>query len=227
MTSVVSCLESDRPADDAAAVGVENGGAVHPALARATLRDIRDPEFVRTGPGELAVHEIVRGHHSAEPLGAPRPRKPVDPGLVHELEHGLVADGDAHRHGQLGVDSSVTVGAARGDMHFPDQPSQPLPAQLGLGQGFPLEAVVVLPGDPEDAATAVDRDPRRRRVGRSPERVFWAGTLLIEKLRRLPHDQQLRLELSNATLRGAQLYRLRRRDTRPAAVVDVVLANPV
>lgn len=33
-------------------------------------------------------------------------------------------------------------------MHLPDEPRQPLPAQLGLGQQLPFDTVVVLPRDP-------------------------------------------------------------------------------
>lgn len=42
-------LRVDRPADDSPTIGVEDGGAVDPAFARAVLRDVRDPEFVRSG----------------------------------------------------------------------------------------------------------------------------------------------------------------------------------
>lgn len=105
-------LRVDRPADDAAAVGVEHCGAVDPAFACAVLRDVRDPELVRAGPGELAVHEIIGRDDAAEAFGADRAGEPVDPGFVHEFEHGFVADGHAHRHGQLGVDAAVPVGAA-------------------------------------------------------------------------------------------------------------------
>lgn len=44
-------------------------------------------------------------------------------------------------------------------MHVPDQSGQPLSTQLGLGERLAFDAVVVLPGDPEDAAAAGDGDP--------------------------------------------------------------------
>lgn len=97
------------------------------------LRDVRDPELVRPGPGELPVHKITGRDDASKAFGPDRAGEPVDPGLVHELEHSLVAGGDAHCHGQLGVDAAVSIGAARGDVHFPYLAGQPLPAQLGRG----------------------------------------------------------------------------------------------
>ncbi len=126
---------------------------------RAVLRDVGDPELVWARPGEHPVHEIIGRDDASKAFGPDRTGEPVYPGLVHELEHGLVADSDAHCYGQLGMDAAVPVSAARGDVHLPDQSGQPLPAQLRLGQRLPLDTVVMLPGDPEDAAAAVDRDP--------------------------------------------------------------------
>jgi len=65
MTSVVSCFESIDQPTIRRLLGVEDGGAVDPAFARAVLRDVRDPEFVRSGAGELPVHEIIGRDHAS------------------------------------------------------------------------------------------------------------------------------------------------------------------
>ena len=87
-------LGVDRPADDSAAVGIEDRSAVDPAFARAMLRDVRDPELVRMRPRELPVHEIIGRDDASKTFGPDRAGEPVDPGLMHELEYGLIADGD-------------------------------------------------------------------------------------------------------------------------------------
>ena len=49
----------DRPADDAAGVDVEDGGAVDPALAGAVLGDVGEPQLVRPVGTELPLHPVL------------------------------------------------------------------------------------------------------------------------------------------------------------------------
>jgi hypothetical protein len=48
-----------RPADDAAAPGVEDDGEVEEARPRGHVRDVGDPELVGAARGELALDEVV------------------------------------------------------------------------------------------------------------------------------------------------------------------------
>jgi len=48
-----------RPADDRARVGVLNRGQVQPALPRAQIGDVGEPQHVRRSGPELAFNEVV------------------------------------------------------------------------------------------------------------------------------------------------------------------------
>lgn len=70
--------------------------------------------------------------------------------------------------------------------------------------------------------------PRRRRVGRSPGAPFWGDSSLLVEPRRGPaEDRDLLLELPGPAARRADLGRFLTASTRPAAVVNIVLSQPV
>jgi hypothetical protein len=54
-------VRGHRPADDAAAEGIEHHGEVQEARPRRHVGDVGHPELVGGGRGEVALHEI-RGH---------------------------------------------------------------------------------------------------------------------------------------------------------------------
>jgi hypothetical protein len=47
-----------RPSHDAAGVVVKDRGQVQPPLPGADVRDVRDPQLVRVGRGEVAPHQV-------------------------------------------------------------------------------------------------------------------------------------------------------------------------
>jgi len=49
----------DRPADDPAAEGVEDGGQVDLALLRRVLGDVHHPQAVRPLHRELTLHQVL------------------------------------------------------------------------------------------------------------------------------------------------------------------------
>ena len=99
--------------------------AVEPAFSRTVLRDVRDPQFVRAHPVELAVDEIVSRHHATQPFDPYRPWKPVEPGIVHESEHQAGADGDVHPHRQFGMHPSIPVRSSGGGVDLADESREP------------------------------------------------------------------------------------------------------
>ncbi len=102
-------------------------------------------------------------------------------------------------HGELGVDAAaVAVGAPGCYVDLADEAREPLAAQLPGRAGGALVLVVGTAGRPRGSGSTCRPEPRRRRVGRSPGRAFWAGYVLAEELRRLPDDAQLGLQLTSA-----------------------------
>jgi hypothetical protein len=119
---------ADRPADDEPRERVQDDAAADLALAGEMLGDVGHPEQIRAVAGEVATHEIQRGH-----LGDPRaPRQPagrqaLDPQLAHDQLHRVATHLDAPMQ-QLGPDAVGAVGAARGLVDIDDLRSQPDPA---------------------------------------------------------------------------------------------------
>src|SRR5882762_2184654 len=65
-----------RPADDLAAVEVQDGGQIEPALIGLDVGDVGEPDPVRRSGGEVAV-EQVRGDREVVPaIGRPHPPWP-------------------------------------------------------------------------------------------------------------------------------------------------------
>jgi hypothetical protein len=63
----------ELPADDLAAVGVDDEAEEHEPLPAAQVGEVREPELVRPGGLELALHEIGAAHRRGiGPGGAPR-----------------------------------------------------------------------------------------------------------------------------------------------------------
>ena len=72
-----ACLVFDRGA-------VAEGGGSAP-FARAMLRDVRDPELVRTRPRELPVHEIIGRDDASKTFGPDRAGEPVNRLFGHSV----------------------------------------------------------------------------------------------------------------------------------------------
>ena len=86
----------DRPADDPAAGRVDHRSAVNPAILRAVLGDVAEPEPVRGVRAELPLHEVLVGGRVGLP-SAPFPamRDPDQSGVAHEPGDAFAADVNA------------------------------------------------------------------------------------------------------------------------------------
>ena len=128
---------------------------------------------------------------------------------------------------QLGVNTAIAIGAARGDLDLADQSGQPLAAQLGCGSS--VFACVRSSSDDRlrEFGSSGLRVPRPRAVSRSPGRGFWEGLVLTQELRGLPHDRQLSLQLVDTPSRRPQFRRSAGCNTGTYAAVDVVLLDPL
>src|SRR5487761_2567102 len=121
----------DGPADNAPAPGVHDAAAEVLPLPRLVLRDVRDPELVEGAPGELALHEVVGGGNSLDPLHLGGPGKPGDSRVVHEGSNQTDADMDTTALHELGVNPTRSVGATRGDVDREKGAPQPLATHPG------------------------------------------------------------------------------------------------
>ena len=104
-----------RPADDAAAPRVEHDSEVEEAGPRRDVGDVRDPEPIRPGGREVAIHEIGCGPCLAiaeSRVGTLAPAHAGQAQRAHEPGDPLAADVHAERR-QLRVDPTLAVGAAR------------------------------------------------------------------------------------------------------------------
>ena len=123
------------------------------------LSNVGDPQLIWGKAVELAVDQIISGDYSAESFEPYRSGQSVDAGLGHQDRHRARAHRDTHAQGEFGVDASVSVGAAGGDVHFADQSGQPLAPQLCRGGRCALVFVVVLSCDAKGFAAAVNGRP--------------------------------------------------------------------
>ena len=157
-------VTDEGPAQHPAAVGVDDEGAVEPALGGAVLGDVGHPEPVGAVDGEVALHQVVGRDGLGMAAGAAPPATPRDPGQVgrpHQPLDPLAAAEDTHAQSQLGVHSRRPIGASGQLVSRPD-----VADQLGVGQrpsrrgpGLP----VVEPGrrHPHQPAGQADRESLR------------------------------------------------------------------
>jgi len=104
-----------RPADDPAAEDVLDGNQVQPALPRAQIGDVGDPQPVRRRRQERPIDEVLAhadARNADRGLAALSRDDPGDAGLAHEALDALAAHADAVGHGQLGVDARRSIDAA-------------------------------------------------------------------------------------------------------------------
>lgn len=86
---------SHAPADDSAREDVLDGDQVQPALPRAQVGDVDDPEPVRRGGQESAVDEVLADPDARHPdrrAAALTGHHARDAGLAHQPLHALAAD---------------------------------------------------------------------------------------------------------------------------------------
>jgi hypothetical protein len=112
----------DRPTDDAATERVDNRGAVDPSISRAMLGDVAEPQPVRLGRAELALHEIrVRRRVGLPASPFALMRHPCEAVEAHESGDALLADVNAEPEPQFGEHPRGAIGATRVEVNLPDR----------------------------------------------------------------------------------------------------------
>ena len=104
----------DRPAHHPAGEHIEDDRGIHPALTRAVLGDVGDPEPVRALGTKLTVDQI-RPRRRCRPGPAPAATvHTLEPDQFHAAPDPFAADPPSLPVAQLGVDPTDSVGLARG-----------------------------------------------------------------------------------------------------------------
>jgi len=155
----------DPPAHHPAGEHIEDDRGIHPALTRAVLGDVGDPQSVRALGAELTLNQV-------RPRGGRRPG-PVPPATVHPFEpdefHAapgpLAADPPSLPVAQLGVDPTHTVGLTRGGVDRSDGVGQ-LRIIAVTGAGRPAAPFVEAHYPADRACDWQDCDSSRRGGGR-------------------------------------------------------------
>ena len=151
----------DGPADDAAGVGVQDDGAVDPALLGAVLGDVGDPQRVRAVGDEPAVDQVCRRSGVRVADGAPALSAPVhadDSVFAHEPLDAFAPDPYALSEAELGVHPWRAVGVARSGVDVADDLDQLQIRPPARGGGAVAPGVVAAGRDAEDPAGHRDRN---------------------------------------------------------------------
>src|SRR4051794_4365784 len=153
-------VRGELPADDAAAVDVDDEGEEQLAFPAAQVGEVRHVEPIRAGGGEVALDPVwpagrVGVRHGGAPglaaaLGA------LDAVLAHQPLHAIAADvlgaGAPERQVQL----AVAVGAEVGLVQLTDRRGQLLVADRAWRHEAAAALIVRRPGFPERAADELD-----------------------------------------------------------------------
>ena len=210
-----------RPADDAAAPGIEHDREVQPAIPSAHLGDVGDPQLVGPVGREVAVHQVRRGPGlrvllRRRRLEAP-PRHAMNAQIPHQACHALPAHPLARRL-QFRLDPRAAIGLPAA---APDQ--QDLALELDVAprprRGRTLQPAVV----PAGGETQHPAHGRKRKHGpvRLHERVPPLG---IESLS-LANQAAAFFRMSRS-IRSRLTSRFRRSSSRRASVVSPSLRRP-
>jgi hypothetical protein len=107
-------MRGHGPADDAAAPRIEHDGEIQEAGPRGDVGDVRDPQPIGPGRGELAIDEVRRRARRLIPHR--RTDRPAADSLEthgpHQAGDALAADVEA-LSGELGLDARRAVRSAR------------------------------------------------------------------------------------------------------------------
>jgi hypothetical protein len=168
-------VRGELPADDAAAVGVDDEREEDQALPAAQVGQVGDPQAVGRLDGEVALDEVGPAQRvRIGPSGAPRPPAPLgadDLVRAHQPLHPAARDLLAGAPQRL-PHAPVAVGAVVGRVQLADAPEQPL--VLHRPRGAPSGGALVVGGrrhaqDPADRldaeAAAMLVDERLTSVG--------------------------------------------------------------
>lgn len=102
----------DRPAHDLATERVDDRAAVDPAVRRAMLGDVGEPDPVRRVGAELPLDQVVMGGRVRAVALLAAVADPVDAGAAHQPCHAFAPDAQAQAHAQFGMHPRCPIGAA-------------------------------------------------------------------------------------------------------------------
>jgi hypothetical protein len=120
----------DRPANDLPREGSHPGAAVNFVFSRGTLRDVGNPQFVRSETVKLAVHQIIGGGDPMQPLHSRWAGKAAEATFTHQNSHQALAHLKFPTDRQLRMDSAGAVGSPGHNLDFVDQTGEPEAAHL-------------------------------------------------------------------------------------------------
>ena len=135
-----------RPAHNLAGEGVYHGCEIEPPKLCRYVGDVAHQSLLRPPRGESALYQVSRGSPgSTLLLDAVFSGRALsgEPGLLHDMEHALLARGDA-AFSRFAVDAPVAVAALVPMEGFDDEPLRAL-FSLYLGVGFLREKMLVKP----------------------------------------------------------------------------------
>ena len=124
-----------RPAHHPTRERVQDHREVQPALAGALLGDVSNPQPVRPGRHEVALHQVRcwRGVRVAtRGAAAPAAMHALQAVLAHQPGDALAADVDVQAQTQLGVDTRCAIGPTAARVNGAD-----LLGEVGVVQGPP------------------------------------------------------------------------------------------
>ena len=149
------------PADHAAGEHVDDERGIHPAGEGAAVGDVRDPQLVRSGRGELPLHQIrvSRGRRirpgRLHPFRAPCA---LDPCHLHQPRGLVAADRDPRPPGRLPELADPVDPVVR--LPQLDEPRDQLLVPLGTGgRGAGLSGVVAARSHLQLSADELDSEP--------------------------------------------------------------------
>jgi hypothetical protein len=156
------CFEvvAHRPADNAAAVRVEDDREKQPALTGRQVGDVSEPQLVRSSGREAATDEVRCrrsrriGDRRAAPFPSPRDTFQLE--LAHQPGDPLAADPDPVRLPQLGMHPRRPIGLERTGEDPPDQRCEACIAQCSPRRAALPPGVVAGTSDTEHPAQQGD-----------------------------------------------------------------------
>ena len=147
-----------RPADDAAAVGIEHHREIQKSCPGRNVSDVGDPQPIRRFCGEVALDQVRRLTAIALHRGGDEPASAHTgkTGLRHQSRDTLAADTSALGR-KLGVNARRAVSATRGRVRGTDLRDQ-CGIRLGPPRRLPLHpCMVAAGGDTQQPAHGGDR----------------------------------------------------------------------
>jgi hypothetical protein len=158
-------VRGELPADDAAAVDVDDEREEQQAFPAAQIREVRHVEPIRAGGGEVALDPVGPargvgiGHGGAPGLAAALGA--LDAVLAHQPLHAITAHVLDARPSERQVQLAIPIGLEVGCVQLADRRDQLLVAQHARGTPAARALIVRRARDPEGAADELDGETER------------------------------------------------------------------